>query len=141
LNVELLDILRDENEKAETLALQNNWILTKSGSVTRVSTVPNKIEFGGEKFIGSFIYKNDVLRSVFLIPIIEKIEIPNYPCKEYQNIKKEYCLKMLRKIYGEECRREENEIEWETPRYIIGIYTITEGKDKYTGGNIRIDMR
>lgn len=138
-DLKLLDIL--EMNGAEAFASKHQYRMIKSGKVTRVNSSPNRIDFGGEKFIGSFIYDNDKLKNIILIPVIGGIEIPNFPSEEYQDTKKEHCVHILKKIYGENYEIIENGVRWKTPMYDIGTYVVNGGKDKYSGGNIWINMR
>lgn len=64
--------------------------------------------------------------------------MPNYPCEEYQNLKKEYNINLLKKTYGEDYTIKGNKIEWKCSSYAISVETIENGKNRYTGGNIKI---
>lgn len=85
-----------------------------------------------------FVFENSKLCFINLIPIIENINVPNYPCEEYQNLKKEYNINLLKKTYGEDYAIKGNKIEWKCSSYAISVETIENGKNRYTGGNIKI---
>lgn len=138
MKIELESILAMKNINAANLAIQNHWRITKSGLIERVTTAPNKLYFLKKEFIGSFVFENSKLCFINLIPIIENINVPNYPCEEYQNLKKEYNINLLKKTYGEDYTIKGNKIEWKCSSYAISVETIENGKNRYTGGNIKI---
>ncbi len=81
------------------------------------------------------MFEEEKLKHIFLIPIIKGV--PNYPTEEYQKTKTEYCKSVLTSIYGPQ---KDSRI-WKTQFGEIVVYELNEGKDKYTGGNIRIDIK
>ena len=125
----------------ESFATRFGFRLPRSGNVARVNTAPQKVVFYGREFVGSFIFDEDELKHVVLIPVLKDVDIPNYPSEEYQQIKMFYCESFLKGIFGEEATLLSDGMQWTTDRCVIGCYAINEGKDKYTGGNITIDMR
>ena len=125
----------------ETLARKYGFRISTVGKTKRVNTAPSVIHFAGGEFIGSFIYGDDKLRRIFLFPIIENVEEPNYPCEEYQKIKQQYCIEKLKSLYGDNYSLVEGGMQWETDTYFIGSYAMTHGKEKFTDGNITITIR
>ncbi len=53
-------------------------------------------------------------------------------------MKKEYCVFILRELHGKETYADERKIVWKLENATIECRMLFEGKDKYTGGNIRI---
>lgn len=98
-------------------------------------------EFGNKLFFAEFIYCHNILNSIELHPVIEDVEEPNYPSKEYEKIKYEHCIKILKFIYGDSYKKTEHTISWETELYTIGTYIVAEGQYRYTGGNIFINIK
>ena len=74
------------------------------------------------------------------MPIVPGIKAPNYPSEEYQNAKKEYCVSILRDIYGNETAAKEFGTYWKRENIIIVCHVILEGKAEYTGGDIVISL-
>lgn len=140
MELELLEMLDEKIQDVETIMSRYPCKMIKSGKVTRLNMAPNKLIFGGKEFIGSFVFEEEKLKHIFLIPIIKGVEIPNYPTEEYQKTKAEYCKSVLTSIYGDVNPQKDSSI-WKTQYGEIVVYELNEGKDKYTGGNIRIDMR
>jgi hypothetical protein len=75
------------------------------------------------------------------MPIISESKAPNYPSEEYQKEKEEYCISILRDIYGNETKSDLTGTYWEKGNITIGCNVILEGKDKYCGGDIFINFR
>ena len=112
-----------------------------SGKVTRVNSAPSSVELCDAEFLASFIFINGNLERLILMPIIKNVEVPDYPCEEYQEIKRKYCTDILCSAYGDPVYNDDLCNEWETLEYKISCCSILEGRDKYCGGNIVIDMR
>ena len=112
-----------------------------SGKISCVDSDPQNIYFGEGRFLASFIFNQDKLDSITLVPIIESVQEPNYPSEEYQLVKKKYCINVLNKMYGEPFCIDEFNAEWNIGAYTISCYTINEGKGKYSGGDIIINAR
>ena len=112
-----------------------------SGRVTRVNSAPNRVELCDAEFIASFIFVNNIMERIILMPIIKDIDVPDYPSEEYQEIKRKYCTDVLCNVYGKPNYNDDFCSDWETPEYKINCCSILEGKDKYSGGNIVIDTR
>lgn len=127
--------------KPEAFAEKYGFRITSAGKTKRVNSAPSTIDFAGGKFIGSFLYDADKLKRILLIPIIEDIEIPGYPCEEYQNRKQQYCIERLKSLYGENYSPVEGGVQWETDKYFIGSFAVTHGKDKFTDGDITITVK
>lgn len=126
---------------SETLASLYGFRSTKSGNVVRVNSAPRKVMFGGKEFVASFIFSENMLKHIVLIPIIEGVDIPNYPSEDYQSLKMKYCSEILNGFLGDSQTILPEGVQWTTDKYTIGCYAVYDGKDKYTGGNITIDMR
>lgn len=112
----------------------------KGEITTRVNSRPHTISYGGGVFYGSFIFSQNALKRIILRPIISGVKIPNYPSEEYQKTKEEYCVSILRSIYGKETASDSTGTYWEKDDITIGCSIILEGRDEYTGGNIIIDL-
>ena len=112
------------------------YTATKGNITTNVNSAPNIVYFGKGKFIGSFIFGQNGLRRIILDPIVPGVKEPNYPSEEYENIKKEYCVSILREIYGSEFASDSMGKYWKKGNVIIGCCVIPEGKAQNTGGNI-----
>lgn len=127
------------NLDADTLASEYGFHLPSSNAIRRVYTAPKRISFGGREFVGEFLFNGDRLIRIYLIPIIEGVTIPNYPSEEYERTKIEYCKKILEEIYGDKVT--ETSVVRETEKYTIRCSAVPTGIEKYTGGNIIIDMK
>lgn len=125
----------------EELAHKYGYIIMVGENITHVNTRHNVINFGNGRFLGSFIYYKNKLMRIILIPKIENYVVPNYPCEKYQKIKQQYCIEVLKTLYGDDYTLVDGGMKWTTDKYYIGSYAITEGRDRYTDGNITIDIR
>ena len=132
----ITDIADLHSINVEYLTAEYGYRAFKGGRSTRVNSSPNTIRYGKGEFIGSFIFDKNVLRRIVLMPLIPGIKAPNYPSEEYQNTKKEYCVFILRDIYGHETKSDETGAYWEMEGITIGCTVILEGQSKYTGGDI-----
>ena len=106
-----------------------------------VDASPEQIKFGNGNFIGKFVFKNNNLLHVDLIPVIKDIKEPNYLSRKYEDIKMNYCKKVLESIYGDTFIKLSDGIQYKFNNYIIGCYKENFGKDKYIGGNIIIAFK
>ena len=113
----------------------------KSGNVTRINSAPRKVEFCNAEFVASFIFINDVIKRIILVPVIKNVDVPNYPSEEYQETKRKYCTDVLYKAFGKPDYNDKLQDDWERPEYKISCCSILEGKDIYSGGNMAIEMR
>ena len=113
----------------------------KGGHSTRVNSAPNIVYYGKGEFIGSFLFDRNTLKRIILMPIIPGVKAPNYPSEEYQNAKKDYCVSILRDLYGNESASNDLGTYWERENVIIGCCLIPEGKAQYTGGDIFMSLR
>lgn len=111
-----------------------------SGKITRVNSAPYRVEMYNTEFMASFIFLNNLLERIILMPIIKDVDIPNYPSKEYQEIKRRYCTEILCNEYGNPNYSDGLCSIWKTPKYKISCCSILEGKDKYCSGNIFISF-
>lgn len=107
---------------------------------TKVTSAPNIVYFGKGEFIGSFLYNQNDLIRITLVPIVPGVKAPNYPSEEYQNAKKEYCISILKDLYGIETVANEFGTYWKRENIIIVCHVILEGKAEYTGGDIVISL-
>ncbi len=139
MNITEISELR--NISVENLVEEYGFRAVNGDYSTRVNSSPNIIYCGKGQFIGSFIFDKDVIKRIVLMPIIPGIKAPNYPSEEYQNAKKEYCISILRDIYGNETTSNDEGAYWERDDSTIGCCLILEGKGQYTGGDIFIDIR
>ena len=133
--------LKEWTLDAKTLALNYGYKIEQSGDVERVTSAPRMVLFCKKEFIANFIYSKNKLKHIELIPIIENVDIPNYPSEEYQSKKINYCNELLKRCFGDRPTILPDGVQWITEKYTIGCYAVNTGKDKYTGGNISIDMK
>lgn len=123
---------------ADYLTQEYGYRAFNGGHITIVNSAPNIIYFGKGEFLGSFSFNQNVLIQITLVPIVPGVKAPNYPSEEYQNAKKEYCVSILRDIYGNETASNEFGTSWERENVIIVCHVILDGKAQYTGGDIVI---
>lgn len=107
---------------------------------TRVSSSPNVVCYGKGKFMAGFVFDAKGLRRIILTPIVPGIEVPNYPSEEYQNTKYEYCVSLLRDMYGRESASDALGTYWKKGSITIACSVILGGKDQYSGGDICINF-
>jgi len=116
-----------------------------------VYSSPFAVQFCGAQFMARFDFANSNLEYMTLCPSIKVMEIPkqyrekfleiytrNYPSKELQEIKREYCTRKLRAVYGNPNYDTPEISIWRTKEYRIVCYSIFGGHDEYCGGDIRI---
>lgn len=137
----IADVANLRSISVEYLTAEYGYMAFKGARSTRVNSSPNTICYGKGEFIGSFIFDKNVLRRIVLMPLIPGIKAPNYPSEEYQNTKKEYCVSILRDMYGSETKSDETGAYWDMEDITIGCTVILEGQSKYTGGDIFFDLR
>lgn len=137
----LTEISEMHNISVDYLTTEYGYRAIKGEHSTRVNSAPNVVYYGKGEFIGSFLFDRNNLKRIILMPIIPGVKAPNYPSEEYQNAKKEYCVSVLRDIYGNESASNVVGTYWERENIIIGCCVILEGKDQYTGGDIFISLR
>lgn len=128
------------NISVDYLTTEYGYRAIKGEHSTRVNSAPNIVYFGKGIFIGSFLFNQNVLTRITLVPIVPGVKAPNYPSEEYQNAKKEYCVSILRDIYGNETAANEFGTYWKRENIIIVCHVILEGKAEYTGGDIVISL-
>lgn len=128
------------NISADYFVTEYGYRAIKGEYSTRVTSAPNIVYFGKGEFIGSFLFDQNILIKITLVPIVPGIKAPNYPSEEYQNIKKEYCISILKDIYGNETAANEYGTYWKRENIIIVCHVILEGKAEYTGGDIVISL-
>ena len=129
-----------KNISVDYLTTEYGYRASQGEYSTRVNSAPNIVYFGKGKFIGSFLFDRNNLKKIILMPIVPGIKAPNYPSEEYQNAKKEYCVSILRDIYGNETAAKEFGTYWKRENIIIVCHVILEGKAEYTGGDIVISL-
>lgn len=137
----ITDITNLQKVSIDDLTAEYEYKAFRGQKSTRVNSSPNIIYYGKGTFIGSFIFGQNGLKRITLLPIVPGVKAPNYPSEEYQNIKKEYCVSVLRELYGSESTSDSVGIYWEKGDITIGCSVILEGKDKYSGGDIFVDFR
>lgn len=137
----LTEISKLHNISVDYLTTEYGYRAIKGGNSTRVNSAPNVVYYGKGEFIGSFLFDRNELKRIILVPIIPGVKKPNYPSEEYQNAKKEYCVSILRDIYGNESVSNVLGTYWERENIIIGCCVKLEGKNQYTGGDIFISLR
>ena len=128
------------NISADYLVTEYGYRACNGGNFTIVNSAPNIVYFGKGIFIGSFLFNQNVLTRITLVPIVPRVKAPNYPSEEYQNAKKEYCVSILRYIYGNETAANEFGTYWKRENIIIVCPVILGGKAQYTGGDIVISL-
>lgn len=128
------------NISADYLVTEYGYRAFNGGNFTIVNSAPNIVYFGKGIFIGSFLFNQNVLTRITLVPIVPGVKAPNYPSEEYQNAKKEYCVSILRDIYGNETAANEFGTYWKIENIIIVCHVILGGKAQYTGGDIVISL-
>ena len=136
----ITDIADLRSISIDYLTAKYGYMVFKKGRSTRVNSSPNTIYFDKGEFIGSFIFNKNVLRRIVLMPLIPGIKAPNYPSEEHQNAKKEYCISILRDLYGKETKSDTTGAYWEIGGITIGCTVILEGQNRYTGGDIFFDF-
>lgn len=139
--MEITDIADLKNISVDYLEAKYGYKAFKGEQVTRVNSSPKIIYYGKGKFVGSFIFGQNGLRQIILTPIIPGSNAPNYPSEEYQNIKRDYCVSILRDLYGDESSSDSIGTYWEKGDITIGCSVILEGKDIYCGGDIFVVFR
>lgn len=128
------------NISVDYLTKEYGYSAIKGEHSTRVNSAPNIVYYGKGEFIGSFLYNQNDLIRITLVPIVPGVKAPNYPSEEYQNTKKEYCVSILRDIYGKESASNDFGTYWKRENIIIVCHVILEGKAEYTGGDIVISL-
>lgn len=136
----LTKILELNNISVDYLTTEYGYRAIKGEHSTRVTSAPNIVYFGKGEFIGSFLYNQNDLIRITLVPIVPGVKAPNYPSEEYQNAKKEYCISILKDLYGNETVANEFGTYWKRENIIIVCHVILEGKAEYTGGDIVISL-
>ena len=126
------------NISVDYLTTEYGYRAIKGEHSTRVNSAPNIVYYGKGEFIGSFLFDQNNLIEITLVPIVPGVEAPNYPDEEYQNAKKEYCVSVLRDIFGNETASNEFGTYWERENVIIVCHVILGGKAQYIGGDIVI---
>ena len=128
------------NISVDYLTTEYGYRAIKGEYSTRVNSAPNTVFYGKGEFISSFLFDRNNLKKIILMPIVPGVKVPNYPSEEYQNAKKEYCVSILRDIYGKESASNDLGTYWEKENVVIGCCVILEGKAEYTGGDIVISL-
>lgn len=105
---------------------------------TILKSAPNYIHLGNGLFNCRVYYFNNKLEKIELFPIIEGVNGPGYPDKEYQKIKMDYCIDVLKNLLGHPDVDTQEIVGWEIPDGTIGCYSILKGREIYTGGYIII---
>ena len=129
----ITDLTALQNISVDYLVAEYGYRAIKVGKYTCVNSSPSIIYYGKGKFIGRFVFGENGLSRIILMPVITEVKAPNYPCEEYQNVKKEYCVSVLKDIYGSEYVSDST--------VTIGCSVFLEGKGAYSGGDIFVDFR
>ena len=137
----ITDIADLRNVSVDYLVEEYGYKAFRGGRTTRVNSSPNIIHFGKGIFVGSFLFVQNGLKRIVLMPIIPGSKAPNYPSEEYQSVKKDYCVSVLRDLYGDESSSDSIGTYWEKGDKTIGCSMILEGKDIYCGGDIIVVFR
>lgn len=137
--MDITNLSRLQKMDMDTLAAECNARVYKGIISTRVNTT-EVVSFGKGKFLASFIFNKKGLRRIMLVPIVPGTKLLNYPTEEYQNEKYQYCVSVLRDLYGKETVLDDTGSYWEQGRIIIGCMKMFFGKDRYCGGDIFINF-
>lgn len=137
--MDITNFSRLQKMDMDTLVAECNAQIHKGIISTRVSTT-EVVSFGKGEFLASFIFNQKSLRRVVLVPIVPGVKSLNYPTEEYQNEKYQYCVSVLRDLYGEEIVLDNTGSYWDQGHIIIGCMKILFGKDRYCGGDIFISF-
>lgn len=137
----ITDLEKLQNIDAESLAAEYGYRAFKAGSSTRVNSGPNIVHYWKGEFFASFLFDQKGLRRISLMPFVPGTKVPSYPSKDYQNIKYEYCISVLKDMYGSESASDATGTYWKEGNITIGCTMILNGKGKYSGGDIFIDYR
>lgn len=136
----ITDIATLQNISADYLVTEYGFKAFRGERSTRVNS-NSVIYYGKGKFIGSFLFVQNCLKRIQLTPIIPGVKAPNYPRMDYQNAKKDYCVSILRDLYGDESSSDSIGTYWGKGDITIGCSVILEGKDIYCGGDIYVDFK
>lgn len=111
------------------------------GEITTIDSAPNKVAFGDSLFIAMFIFDQKKIERIELTPLIEGVQVPNYPSEKYQEIKRKHCRNILNGIYGAPDHIDDTGEDWIKDGFTVSCYSIMKGRRKYCGGDIVINMR
>lgn len=137
--IDLTNLTELRNITIERL-IDYGFTAIKGEKITVVDSEPHTIPYGSGVFSGFFCFFRNTLGEIELQPIIPNVEIPNYPSEEYQKIKAEYCISILRSIYGKETAATPTVTYWEKDGITIACCIMLEGRNEYEGGNIIIHI-
>jgi hypothetical protein len=135
------DVANLQNVSAHSLVAEYGYKAIKGKTSTRVNSCPNLVHFGKGEFVASFLFDRKGLRRVVLVPIVPRTKAVNFPTKEYQDAKFEYCVSVLRDLCGKESATDSLGAYWKKGNITIGCTVILHGKDRYGGGDIFIDYQ
>lgn len=137
--MDITNFSRLQKMDMDTLVAECNAQIHKGIISTRVNTT-EVVSFGKGKFLASFVFHKKGLRRVMLVPIVPGAKSLKHHTEEYQNAKYQYCVSILRDLYGKEFMSDDMGSYWEQGRAIIGCMKILFGKDQYCGGDIFINF-
>lgn len=137
----ITDLENLQNIDADSLAAEYGYRTITGELSTLVNSSPNLVHYGKGEFVASFLFDQKGLRRIFLMPIVPRTKALSYPSEEYQNIKYEYCVSVLKDMYGKESASDTTGTYWKEGNITIGCTVILEGKAKYSGGDIFVSYR
>lgn len=137
----ITDLANLQNIDADSLAAEYGYRTITGELSTLVNSSPNLVHYGKGEFFASFLFDPKGLRRIFLMPFVPGTKASNYPSEKYQNKKYEYCVSILKDMYGKESASDETGTYWKKGNITIGCTVILEGKAKYSGGDIFVSYR
>jgi len=131
--------LNNWNFLPENLASELGVTVQTRGSEKIIKNLDNLILFNEEKFKSKFIFNDNKLSEIILIPI--NCYDPGYPSKMYESLRFDFCKKFLSSIYGNKLIIHDNEVVYIGDNYNIKSNKILKGKHQFEGGNLIISMK
>lgn len=101
-------------------------------------SLPNTLTFLGEEFFVDFYFENERLREIELEPLISGVESPGYPDLEYQQIKWDYGVDLLKREFGKPDYEDNSIIQYDYELGRILCFQYLTGRQVGEGGKIRI---